>query len=125
MTINIETFRFSEFGDPSVLAFKAETLGGPGPGEIQIRHLAIGMNYIDIYHRRGSAPLPLPSGIGVEGVGVITALGDGVPGFSIGQRIAYVGGPPGAYATHRNLPASRALALPEELETREVAALVF
>ena len=66
MTSNIDTFRFSEFGEPSVLAFKAETLGEPGRGEIQIRHLAIGVNYIDIYHRRGSAPLPLPSGIGVE-----------------------------------------------------------
>ncbi|MGT2443690.1 quinone oxidoreductase family protein [Ensifer adhaerens] len=125
MTPNIDTFRFSEFGEPSVLAFKAETLGEPGRGEIQIRHLAIGVNYIDIYHRRGSAPLPLPSGIGVEGVGVITALGEGVEGFSIGARVAYVGGPPGAYATHRNLPAARALALPEELDSREVAALVF
>ncbi|OCP01728.1 MULTISPECIES: quinone oxidoreductase [unclassified Ensifer] len=125
MTTETQAFRFSEFGASEVLDFKTRQLPDPAPGEIQIRHLAIGVNYIDIYHRRGTAPLPLPSGIGVEGVGVITALGDGVAGFAVGARVAYVGGPPGAYATHRNLPAARALALPEDLDSREVAALVF
>lgn len=125
MAIEIGAFQFSEFGASEVLAFSTETLADPAPGEIQIRHLAIGVNYIDIYHRRGTAPLPLPSGLGVEGVGVVTALGEGVAGFAVGQRIAYVGGPPGAYATHRNLPAARALALPDELDSLEVAALVF
>lgn len=81
MAIETEAFQFSEFGAPEVLAFKAETLADPAPGEIQIRHLAIGVNYIDIYHRRGTAPLPLPSGLGVEGVGVVTALGEEVVGL--------------------------------------------
>ncbi|WDZ75179.1 quinone oxidoreductase [Ensifer adhaerens] len=125
MTIKTEAFQFSEFGTPEVLAFKTGALADPAPGEIQIRHLAIGVNYIDVYHRLGTSPLPLPSGLGVEGVGIVTALGEGVTGFAVGQRIAYVGGPPGAYATHRNLPAARALALPDALDSQEVAALVF
>ncbi|MEK1929769.1 MAG: quinone oxidoreductase [Pararhizobium sp.] len=127
MATETEAFRFSEFGAPEVLAWQSSSLPGPAPGEIQIRHLAIGVNYIDIYHRRGvfAAPLALPSGLGVEGVGLITALGEGVAGFAVGQRVAYVGGPPGAYTTHRNLPAARALIVPEGLDSAEVAALVF
>ncbi|MEI2296527.1 quinone oxidoreductase family protein [Ensifer sp. MJa1] len=125
MTTEIQAFRFSEFGTSDVLDFESLPLPGPAPGEIQIRHLAIGINYIDIYHRSGVAPVSLPSGVGVEAVGIVTALGEGVTGFAVGERVAYVGGPPGAYATHRNLPAARALALPEELDSREVAALVF
>lgn len=125
MTTETQAFRFSEFGPPDVLRLETLALPDPAAGEIQIRHLAIGVNYIDIYHRRGVAPLALPSGIGVEGVGVVTALGEGVTGFTVGQRIAYVGGPPGAYATRRNLPAARALALPEGLDAQEIAALVF
>ncbi len=127
MTSETEAFRFSEFGAPEVLMWQSHSLPDPAPGEIQIRHLAIGVNYIDIYHRRGvfAAPLALPSGLGVEGVGLITALGAGVAGFAIGQRVAYVGGPPGAYATHRNLPTARALVVPEGLDSTEVAAQVF
>lgn len=127
MTAETEAFRFSEFGAPAVLRWQTQALPDPATGEIQIRHLAIGVNYIDIYHRRGvfAAPLALPSGLGVEGVGVVTALGDGVTGLVLGQRVAYVGGPPGAYATHRNLPTARALVLPERLDSTEVAALIF
>ncbi|MES0099084.1 quinone oxidoreductase [Mesorhizobium sp. M0019] len=127
MTAETEAFRFSEFGAPDVLRWQPHTLPDPAAGEIQIRHLAIGVNYIDVYHRRGvfAAPLALPSGLGVEGVGTITALGEGVTGFAIGQRVAYVGGPPGAYATFRNLPAGRALAVPASLDSTEVAAMAF
>lgn len=125
MTTETKAIRFSEFGAPDVLSFEALALPDPAAGEIQIRHLAIGVNYIDIYHRRGVTPLALPSGIGVEGVGVVIALGEGVAGFAVGDRVAYVGGPPGAYATRRNLPATRALALPEGLDAQEIAALVF
>ncbi|APG95718.1 quinone oxidoreductase family protein [Sinorhizobium americanum] len=127
MTAETEAFRFSEFGAPAVLKWQAQALPDPAPGEIQIRHLAIGVNYIDVYHRRGvfAAPLALPSGLGVEGVGLVTAVGDGVSGFALGQRVAYVGGPPGAYAKDRNLPAARALIVPEGLDSIEVAALVF
>ena len=120
-------FKITEFGKPEVLAWATDSLPAPGPGEIQIEHLAIGVNYIDIYHRKGvfAAPLPLPSGVGVEGVGVITAVGDGVTGFSAGQRIGYVGGPPGAYASHRNLPAARAVSVPDGLNSEVVAAVLF
>lgn len=127
MTAETNAFRFSEFGAPEVLQWQTLPLPAPTAGEIQIRHLAIGVNYIDVYHRRGvfAAPLALPNGLGVEGVGVITGLGQGVTGFLIGQRVAYVGGPPGAYATHRNLPAARALAVPDALDSTDVAALAF
>ncbi|KAA3451462.1 quinone oxidoreductase [Mesorhizobium sp. SARCC-RB16n] len=127
MTLETEAFRFSQFGAPDVLSRQRHALTDPLDGEIQIRHLAIGVNYIDIYHRRGvyAAPLTLPSGLGIEGVGVITALGEGVAGLAVGQRVAYVGGPPGAYATFRNLPAARALAVPDGLDSTVVAALVL
>jgi NADPH2:quinone reductase len=127
MTIRTEAFRFSNFGNTDVLELKEVDLPPPGNGEIQIRHLAMGVNFIDVYHRRGvfAAPLALPSGLGVEGVGKVTALGEGVSGFEVGDRVAYVGGPPGGYATHRNLPAARALAVPEQLDSEIVAALLF
>lgn len=127
MTLQSTAHIFSEFGDPSVLNWQDLDLADPAAGEIQIRHDAIGVNYIDVYHRKGvfAAPLSLPSGLGVEGVGVITALGDGVEGFAVGDRVAYVGGPPNGYATHRNLPAGRALAVPDDLNSQDVAALIF
>lgn len=127
MTKTISAFLFAEYGGPEVLKPADRDLAGPAKGEIQLRHHAIGVNYIDIYHRKGvfAAKLPLPSGLGVEGVGEVTAIGPDVTGFAIGDRVAYVGGPPGAYATHRNLPAARAIAVPEGLDSVEVAALVF
>lgn len=122
-----QAVRFEQTGSPEVLTFQEIDLPAPGEGEIQIRQTAIGLNFLDIYHRRGGygAPLPLPSGLGVEGVGEITAIGDGVTDFEIGQRIAYVGGPPGAYATMRNLPAARALVAPEGIGNAELAAIIF
>jgi NADPH2:quinone reductase len=96
----------------------------PGPGELRIRHTAIGLNYIDVYHREGSYPLPLPTGLGVEAAGVVEAVGPGVEGFSAGDRIAYAGGPPGAYSSERLVPATRAAKLPDEVSD-ELAASVF
>ncbi|PDS29144.1 quinone oxidoreductase family protein [Rhizobium phaseoli] len=127
MTTTTEAFRFSEFGAPEVLKCETIALSAPAAGEIQIRQLAIGVNYIDVYHRKGvfAAQLPLPSGLGVEGVGIVTALGDGVGNLNLGDRVAYVGGPPNAYSTHRNLPAVRALPVPDALESETVAALIF
>lgn len=94
----------------------------PGPGEVRVRHEAIGVNFIDIYQRIGLYPLPLPAVLGVEGAGRIEALGDGVGGFAIGDRVAYAGAPVGAYATARLLPASRLVALPETIPSRLAAA---
>lgn len=127
MSIVTNAIRFAQTGGPDRLSFDEIELPEPGAGEIQIRHTAIGVNYIDIYHRSGvyTAPLPLPCGLGVEGVGIVTSVGPGVAGFAEGDRVAYVGGPPGAYATHRNLPAARAVAVPETLDDETVAAMIF
>ena len=127
MARTTSAFRFEAFGEASVLKMTEVDLPEPAAGEIQIEHAAIGVNYIDIYHRKGvfAAPLPLPSGLGMEGVGTITALGAGVSGFAIGDRVAYVGGPPNGYSQARNLPAARALAVPDDLTSETVAALIF
>ncbi|KGJ02918.1 NADPH2:quinone reductase [Paracoccus halophilus] len=94
----------------------------PGPGMVRIRNLAIGVNFIDIYHRTGLYPLSLPATLGVEAAGVVEALGEGVTGFSIGDRVAYAGAPVGAYATARSLPVSRLIKLPDGIEFRSAAA---
>lgn len=127
MARTTQAFRFEAYGDASVLKMADVDLPDPAAGEIQIEHEAIGVNYIDIYHRQGvfAAPLPLPSGLGMEGVGVVTALGAGVDKFAVGDRVAYVGGPPNAYSQARNLPAARALTVPSELKSELVAALIF
>lgn len=117
MSQTATAIRFSEFGGSEVLLPAEIPLAAPGKGEIQIRQTAIGFNYIDIYHRKGvfGPKLPLPATPGVEGVGEVIAIGPEVAGFAIGDRVAYVGGPPGGYASHRNLPAARALHLPGDL----------
>lgn len=127
MSRKTSAFRFAEYGNASVLNMENVDLSDPAEGEIQIEHEAIGVNYIDIYHRKGvfAAPLPLPAGLGMEGVGTVKALGAGVDNFSIGDRIAYVGGPPNAYSLERNLPAGRALKVPSDLSSEIVAALIF
>ena len=116
--------RYSDFGGPDVFSFENIPLSAPGNGEIQIRQSAVGFNYIDIYHRKGvfGPKLQLPATPGIEGAGEVIAIGDGVAGFAVGDRVAYVGGPPGGYATHRNLPAARALHLPEGLDDTLIAA---
>ncbi|HVJ43345.1 MAG TPA: quinone oxidoreductase [Dongiaceae bacterium] len=98
-------------------------IGAPGAGEIRLEQQAIGVNFLDIYHRRGEYPLPLPAVLGVEAVGHVTALGAGVTGFEIGDRIVY-GGALGAYASERLLPAWRAVKLPEIISD-EIAAGSF
>lgn len=127
MIRTISRFSFSEYGGPDVLRLVEAELDAPRAGELQIRHEAIGLNFIDIYHRQGvfAAKLPLPSGLGVEAVGVVTAVGPEVSDFSVGDRVAYVGGPPGAYSTHRNLPAARAVKVPVGLDSGLVAATIF
>lgn len=94
----------------------------PGLGMARIRNLAIGVNFIDIYHRTGLYPLSLPAILGVEAAGVIEALGEGVTGFAVGDRVAYAGAPVGAYATARSLPVSRLIKIPDGIEFRSAAA---
>lgn len=127
MTQTTRAIRFSEFGGPDQLVAQDLPLAAPGAGEIQIRQSAIGFNYIDIYHRKGvfGPKLALPATPGIEGVGTVTAIGDGVTGFAIGDRVAYVGGPPGGYARDRNLPAARALPVPDDLDSAGLAAVLL
>lgn len=112
-------------GGPEVIAWIARDLPDPGPGEVRIRSSAVGVNFIDIYHRRGSYPISLPSGLGGESVGVIEAVGPGVTDFHKGDRVGTFGPELGAYATHRNLKAERLVKLPEAVDDRTAAALML
>ena len=109
-------------GGPDQLTVAPDEPKTPGPTEIRIRHEAIGVNYIDIYHRSGLYPLgPLPAVLGVEGAGVIEAVGSGVTALRVGQRVAYAGAPVGAYASTRLLPAVRAIGLPDDVSASAAA----
>lgn len=113
-------------GDASVLVGTEVMLPPPAAGEIRVRHTAIGVNYVDVYHRTGLYPLPaLPAVLGVEAAGVVEALGPDVTTLQIGQRIAYAGPPVGSYASARNLQAARAIALPEDVSDDAVASLLL
>ena len=117
--------RIHTTGGPEVLSWEEIDLAPPGPGEARVRHEAIGLNFIDTYHRTGLYPLQLPSGIGLEGAGVVEAVGEGVTEVRPGDRVAYAGGPPGAYAEARNLPAHRLLVLPEGIAFEKAAAMML
>src|SRR5512143_3652683 len=92
-----KTIRIHERGEPEVLRLEDVPLGEPGQGQARVRQTAVGVNFIDVYHRTGLYPLPLPAGIGVEGAGVVEAVGPGVGHVRPGDRVAYMGGPPGSY----------------------------
>lgn len=100
-------------------------VGAPGPGEIRIRHAACGLNYIDVYHRNGTYPLPLPARLGMEGAGVVEAVGEGVTHLQPGDRAAYASQPPGAYATARVMPAKAVLKLPDDIPFDTAAAMML
>ncbi len=117
--------RFHEPGGPEVLRWEEVDVGDPGPGEIQVRHAAVGLNFIDVYHRTGLYPLPLPSGMGLEGAGVVTAVGVDETSFAIGDRVAYANPPIGAYAEMRNMPAHRAIRIPDEIDDRTAGAMML
>lgn len=111
-------------GGPEVMQLAQRHPGAPGTGQVLIRQTAIGVNFIDIYQRSGLYPLPLPFVPGNEGVGLIVGIGDGVSGFKVGQRVTYQG-QPGAYAEERLLPADRAIAVPDGVDDRTVAAMML
>ena len=117
--------RFHQTGGPEVLRWEEVAVGDPAPGEARVRHQAVGLNYIDTYHRSGLYPLPLPSGLGSEGAGIVEAVGAGVTDLQIGDRVAYAGGPLGAYSQVRSLPADRLLKLPETIDCRTGAAMML
>ncbi|HEX5127260.1 MAG TPA: quinone oxidoreductase [Rhodocyclaceae bacterium] len=112
-------------GGPEAMQFEHLSLPSPQPGEARVIHQAIGLNYIDIYHRAGLYPLPLPAGLGVEGAGVVEAVGAGVSEVAVGDRVAYAGGPPGAYSTARNVPADKLVLLPDGISFDMAAAMML
>jgi NADPH2:quinone reductase len=118
-------FQLRRTGGPEVLAPELIDIPTPAEGEVLVRHEAIGVNFIDTYHRSGLYALPLPSGIGTEAAGVVEAVGAGVDGFRTGQRVGYFSGPLGGYATHRAVEANRLVKLPEGISSEVAAAAML
>ena len=114
--------RLKKQGGPEVMTFEEVEVPPPGAGEVTLRHTAVGLNFIDVYQRSGHYPLHLPSGIGQEGAGVVTAVGPGVTTTKVGDRVAYASVPLGAYAEARNYPAERLAPVPEGVSDEAAAA---
>jgi NADPH2:quinone reductase len=121
-----KAIRFHTTGGPEVLAWEDVQVPAPGRGEVRLRHTAVGLNFIDTYHRSGLYKLPLPAGLGQEGAGVVEAVGADVEFIQIGDRVAYCGaGAPGAYAEVRNAPAERMVPLPADIDDQAAAAMLL
>jgi NADPH2:quinone reductase len=118
----MKAIRFSQTGGPEVLHLEDVELAPPGPGMVRVRHGAIGVNFIDTYHRSGLYPVPLPSGLGLEAAGIVEALGEGVICVKEGDRVAYCSGPLGAYAQANNVIAERLVKLPPGVSDETAAA---
>ena len=121
----VHAIRFHKTGGPEVLAWDSVEIGKPGQGQVRLRQTAIGLNYVDTYFRAGVYPAPLPSGIGTEGAGVVEEVGPGVSEVKVGDRVAYAGGPLGAYAEVRVMPADRLIVLPASITDRQGAAMML
>jgi NADPH2:quinone reductase len=120
-----KAIRIARNGGPEVMEYVDVEVGEPGPGEARVRHAAIGVNFIDVYFRTGLYPSNLPTGLGSEGAGVVEAVGEGVTEVKVGDRVAYAGGPNGAYAEVRNIPASRLVRLPDDISFETAAAMML
>jgi NADPH2:quinone reductase len=121
-----KAIRLYEQGGPEVLKYEDIEITAPGAGEAQVHHKAIGLNFIDVYHRSGLYPLPqFPWTIGMEGAGVVEALGEGVSEVAIGDRVAYASPPPGAYADARNMAAANLVKLPDDISFEQGAAMML
>jgi NADPH:quinone reductase len=118
-------FLLREAGGPEVLKAQHIDVPAPGPGSVLVRHEAVGLNFIDTYHRSGLYKLPLPSGLGGEAAGVVEAIGEGVAGFREGDRVGYFTGPLGSYATHRTIDAERLVKLPDSMSGEQAAAAML
>ena len=118
-------FVVRETGGPEVLHAEAIDIPRPGPGQVLVRNEAVGLNFIDTYHRSGLYKVPLPTGLGNEGAGVVEAIGEGVADFREGNRVGYFSGPLGAYATHRLVDAERLVKLPDAISFEEAAAAML
>ncbi|GAB6408431.1 quinone oxidoreductase family protein [Pseudomonas sp. MHK4] len=122
-----QVVRFYETGGPEVLRFEEVEVGDPGPGEVRLRHVAVGLNYADTYFRNGTYPIPMPNGIGVEASGVVEAVGEGVSNVVVGDRVTYTGftNTLGAYSTERLIPAAPLIKLPESISFENAAAMTM
>ncbi len=120
-----KTVRIEQTGGPEQLKLVDLTVGEPGAGQIRIRHHAVGLNFIDVYHRTGLYPLPLPTSLGSEGAGVVEAVGEGVTHLKVGDRAAYAGGGPGSYCERRVMPAQPVCRLPDAISFEQGAAMML
>ena len=117
--------RFYEAGGPEVMQWESIDVGDPGPGEVRVRHLAVGLNFADTYFRSGLYPAALPAGMGVEGAGIVEAAGPGVTEVAEGDRVTYTGSPLGAYSTERVMPAEHLIRLPDAIAFDTAAAMTM
>ena len=115
---------FSKTGGPEVLKYEKLSISEPKESEVLIKHSAIGLNFIDTYHRSGLYPVPLPSGIGLEGAGIIEKVGPGVKNFKEGDKVAYAAAPLGSYSTHRIYPTKNLVKVPDGIDLEIVACLM-
>ena len=117
--------RIARTGGPEVMRIEITSPGGPGPGEVWLEQEAVGVNFLDVTHRNGAVPIPLPSGLGLEGAGRVAAIGAGVANVREGDLVAYATGPLGAYASGRLYPAERLVHIPQRLTPLDAAAVLF
>ncbi len=122
---DVRVIQIERTGGPDVMRTAARPIGDPGPGEVRIRHLACGLNFIDVYHRSGLYPLPLPAVLGVEGAGIVEAVGAGVSHVRVGERVAYASKAPGSYSEARLVPAVYVVRVPDAIETEAAAAMML
>ena len=122
-----QVVRFYETGGPEVLRFEEVEVGDPGPGEVRLRHVAVGLNYADTYFRNGTYPIPMPNGMGVEAAGIVAAVGEGVSHVAVGDRVTYTGflNTLGAYSTERLISAAPLIKLPESISFETAAAMTM
>ena len=122
-----QVVRFYETGGPEVLRFEEVEVGDPGPGEVRLRHVAVGLNYADTYFRNGTYPIPMPNGMGVEAAGIVASVGEGVSHVAVGDRVTYTGflNTLGAYSTERLISAAPLIKLPESISFETAAAMTM
>lgn len=125
MNTSAYAIRMTETGGPEVMIYTTVDVPPPGPGEVQVKQHACGINYIDVYFRTGAYPQPLPNGLGMEGAGEVVAVGADVTHFKPGMRVAYAGRPNGAYASLRNVPASILIEIPPDISYETAAAMML
>lgn len=119
--------RFHQTGGPNVLRLEDIDVGDPGPGQVRLRHVAVGLNFADTYFRNGTYPVPLPSGLGAEAAGVVEAVGEGVTNVAVGDKVTYTGflNTLGAYSSERLIPAAPLIVLPEGVDCETAAAMTM